>query len=42
MLRVCALQYRKNWDNDLSYVEFSYNNSYQEFEDGTVRDAIWS
>jgi transposase InsO family protein len=30
MLRACALQYRRSWDKSLSYVEFSYNNSYQE------------
>jgi hypothetical protein len=30
MLRACALQYVRSWDKSLSYVEFSYNNSYQE------------
>jgi hypothetical protein len=30
MLRSCALQYGRSWDNNLSYAEFSYNNSYQE------------
>jgi hypothetical protein len=30
MLRDCALQYGRRWDKSLSYVEFSYNNSYQE------------
>jgi transposase InsO family protein len=30
MLRVCALQYGRSWDKSLPYVEFSYNNSYQE------------
>jgi hypothetical protein len=30
MLRACALQYGKGWDMSLSYVEFSYNNNYQE------------
>jgi hypothetical protein len=29
MLRVCALQYDKNWDKYLPLAEFSYNNSYQ-------------
>jgi hypothetical protein len=29
MLRACALQYGRSWDNSLSYAEFSYNNSYQ-------------
>jgi transposase InsO family protein len=28
MLRVCTLQYGKSWDKSLSYVDFSYNNSY--------------
>jgi hypothetical protein len=30
MLRACALQYERSWDKSLPYVEFSYNNSYQE------------
>jgi transposase InsO family protein len=30
MLRACALQYETSWDKSLSYVKFSYNNSYQE------------
>jgi transposase InsO family protein len=30
MLRVCAVQYGRRWDKSLPYVEFSYNNSYQE------------
>jgi hypothetical protein len=30
MLRACGLQYGRSWDKSLSYVEFSYNNSYQE------------
>jgi hypothetical protein len=30
MLRACALQYGRSWDKSLLYVEFSYNNSYQE------------
>jgi hypothetical protein len=30
MLRGCVLQYGRSWDKSLSYVEFSYNNSYQE------------
>jgi hypothetical protein len=29
MLRAYALKYGKSWDKSLSYVEFSYNNSYQ-------------
>jgi transposase InsO family protein len=30
MLRACALQYGRSWDKNTLYVEFSYNNSYQE------------
>jgi hypothetical protein len=30
MLRAYALQYGKSWDKNLPYVEFSYNNSYEE------------
>jgi hypothetical protein len=30
MLRACALQYGRSWDKSLLYVEFFYNNSYQE------------
>jgi transposase InsO family protein len=30
MLRACALQYGRSWDKSISYVEFSYNNSYHE------------
>src|SRR4051812_20204029 len=29
MLRACALDYGSSWDDNLPYVEFSYNNSYQ-------------
>jgi transposase InsO family protein len=30
MLRACALQYGRSWDNCLPYAKFYYNNSYQE------------
>jgi hypothetical protein len=30
MLRACALQYGRSWVKSLPYIEFSYNNSYQE------------
>jgi transposase InsO family protein len=30
MLRACALQYGRSWDKCLPYIEFSYNNGYQE------------
>ena len=29
MLRACALKNGRNWDRDLPYAEFSYNNIYQ-------------
>ena len=29
MLRACALDYGSSWDENLTYAEFSYNNSYQ-------------
>ena len=28
-MRACALDYGSSWDDNLTYVEFSYNNSYQ-------------
>jgi transposase InsO family protein len=41
MLRACAQQYGRSWDNSLPYAKFSYNNSYQrESKDGAVQDAI--
>jgi hypothetical protein len=30
ILRACAMQYGRSWDKSLPYVEFSYNNSFQE------------
>ena len=29
MLRACVLTYGKYWEDNLSYAEFSHNNSYQ-------------
>jgi hypothetical protein len=29
LLRACVLTYGSDWEKSLSYVEFSYNNSYQ-------------
>jgi hypothetical protein len=29
MLRACAMEYQGRWDKNLSWAEFSYNNSYQ-------------
>ena len=28
-MRACSLDYGSSWDDNLSYAEFSYNNSYQ-------------
>jgi len=28
MLRACTLDFKKAWDEQLSFIEFSYNNSY--------------
>jgi hypothetical protein len=30
MLRACVLEHQESWDQNLPWVEFSYNNSYQE------------
>jgi hypothetical protein len=30
MLRACLLEHQGNWDQNLPWAEFSYNNSYQE------------
>jgi hypothetical protein len=30
MLRACVLEHQGSWDQNLPWVEFSYNNSYQE------------
>jgi hypothetical protein len=30
MLRACVLTYGKDWEQSLSFAEFSYNNSYQD------------
>jgi hypothetical protein len=30
MLRACVIEYLESWDKNLSWTEFSYNNSYQE------------
>jgi bacterioferritin (cytochrome b1) len=30
MLRACVLEYQRSWDKNLPWIEFSYNNSYQE------------
>jgi hypothetical protein len=30
ILRVCIMEHQESWDKNLPWVEFSYNNSYQE------------
>jgi hypothetical protein len=30
MLRACVMEYQGSWDKNLPWVEFSYNNCYQE------------
>jgi hypothetical protein len=30
MLRACVIEHQGSWDKNLPWVEFSYNNSYQE------------
>jgi hypothetical protein len=40
MLRACALQHGDSWDKSLPYAEFSYNNSYQAYEDVTFWNFI--
>jgi hypothetical protein len=30
MLKACVMEYPDSWDKNLPWVEFSYNNSYQE------------
>ena len=37
MLRACVLQFQWKWEDDLSLLEFSYNNSYQ----STTRMALF-
>jgi transposase InsO family protein len=41
MLRACALQYGRSWDKSLSYVEFSYNSSYQESLKMTLFEMLY-
>jgi hypothetical protein len=30
MLRACVMEYPGSWEKNMSWIEFSYNNSYQE------------
>jgi hypothetical protein len=35
MVRACVMEHQGSWDKNLSWAEFSYNNSYQESQDLT-------
>jgi hypothetical protein len=41
MLRACALKHGGSWDKNLSYAEFSYNNSYQASLKMSLFDALY-
>jgi hypothetical protein len=42
MLRACVLNYPDKWDKCLPLAEFSYNNSFQESQDGAFQSFVWS
>jgi len=41
MLRACALEYTRNWDHNLTLVEFAYNNSYNFSIDMMPYEALY-
>jgi hypothetical protein len=41
MLRACVLEHQGSWDKNLSWAEFSYNNSYQESLKMTPFDELY-
>lgn len=41
MLRACAIDWKGNWDEHLSLIEFSYNNSYQTSIDMAPFEALY-
>jgi hypothetical protein len=41
MLRACVMEYPHSWDKNLSWAEFSYNNSYQESLKMTPFEALY-
>jgi hypothetical protein len=41
MLRACVMKYPGSWDKNLSWAEFSYNNSYQECLKMTPFEALY-
>ena len=42
MLRACTLDYGSSWDENLTYAEFSYNNSYQSSIEMAPFEALYS
>ncbi|GJV70546.1 reverse transcriptase domain-containing protein [Tanacetum coccineum] len=42
MLRACVIDFRKGWDKHLSFVEFSYNNSYHTSIKAAPFEALYS
>jgi hypothetical protein len=36
------MEHPSSWDKNLPPAEFSYNNSYQESQDGTVGSLVWT
>nr|GFB97107.1 putative reverse transcriptase domain-containing protein [Tanacetum cinerariifolium] len=41
MLRACAIDFEKGWDNHLPFVEFSYDNSYHATIKAASFEAIY-
>ena len=41
MLRACALDFKKSWDEHLSLLEFSYNNSFHYSIDMAPYEALY-
>jgi transposase InsO family protein len=41
MLRACVMEYSSSWDKNLSWAEFSYNNSYQESLEMAPFEALY-
>jgi hypothetical protein len=41
MLRACVMEHQGSWDKNLSWTEFSYNNSYQESLKMTLFEVMY-
>jgi phage major head subunit gpT-like protein len=41
MLRACVLTYGKNWEDNLAFAEFSYNNGYHTSLKKATFDAVY-